>query len=759
MAVVGPAAKPGHEGIGAGIRIFLSYARVDIARASAIATAFESFGCEVWWDRNIAGGAAFSREIEDALHRADIVAVLWSAISRASDWVRDEAGIGRDRGILLPFRLDKEEPPLGFRQTQAIDISNWTGVADDRQLLSAIEGALAIRTRQLRPGPNESGSEPPPPADAPDSIAARPSPAKDARPPFIAVLPFVGRGAVGLDINLAEALSDEVLDSLACTSGLRILGRASVQRILEMQADPHFARERLQVSWLLEGVVAQAARDPDEVTVSVRLIDTGTGEQSWTARFKRPDGDLMSMHDDIVAWVRSSLIGSEPASDDRSPKAAEPPSVDVAVARHLIRLRQPAAIARAVALASTAIEANPRDGSAYATRAIATVVANYYSASPVRNARDIAHAARADAETAVRFAPDRSESFDALASALHYGGDRPRAIAAGERAVALNPNDLEARQHLGVYAAEDAQFARAIAEFRRAAEIDPLWPVPVVSQLMVCELTGDAQAKADVADRFRRASGDQATCDWVSAAEANASGEFARAITCSSSAIELNSALRYAVAARDHAREALFLTAAETRDPETFVARGRRIAMDVIARALGRGDAAWDGSLNSRVFAPAFVALDRDRELVELLQPRFGDAAGFEASAAVIEQAFVAVALAFERTGSSAEAARLRKAAADHLLRAEAGGMQNSQSALSWAALHATRGEKARAIGVLSAGFDQEWWAIASGPVWLGDSPLLAPLRDEPGFMKLLAACADRVNGERKAVGETPLAV
>ena len=62
-------------------RVFLSYVRQDVARAEAVAKALEKSGHDVWWDRHIKGGAEFSREIEEALSRAEAVVVLWSANS------------------------------------------------------------------------------------------------------------------------------------------------------------------------------------------------------------------------------------------------------------------------------------------------------------------------------------------------------------------------------------------------------------------------------------------------------------------------------------------------------------------------------------------------------------------------------------------------------------------------------------------------------------------------------------------------------
>jgi tetratricopeptide (TPR) repeat protein len=105
--------------------VFLSYDRDDSAAAKVIATALEKCGHEVWWDLHVRGGAQFSKVIEEALKIADSVVVLWSKNSIESAWVRDEAAAGRDSGRLIPATIDRTEAPLGFRQFQTIDLSDW----------------------------------------------------------------------------------------------------------------------------------------------------------------------------------------------------------------------------------------------------------------------------------------------------------------------------------------------------------------------------------------------------------------------------------------------------------------------------------------------------------------------------------------------------------------------------------------------------------------------------------------------------------
>jgi PDZ domain/TIR domain len=70
-------------------------------------------------------GKSFDEVIEKALSEAKCVIVLWSAISVASEWVRNEASEGRRRGILVPVFLEQVDAPLAFRLLNGANLSDW----------------------------------------------------------------------------------------------------------------------------------------------------------------------------------------------------------------------------------------------------------------------------------------------------------------------------------------------------------------------------------------------------------------------------------------------------------------------------------------------------------------------------------------------------------------------------------------------------------------------------------------------------------
>ncbi len=131
--------------------IFISYARPDRDKAEQLARTLETQGWSVWWDRELLAGHVFAQEIAEALAQAKAVIVLWSQASVASNWVKDEAQEGVARGALVPVLMEKVALPLGFRQFEAADLSDWDGSPDDPGLQKVLRGVAELLGRPYKP--------------------------------------------------------------------------------------------------------------------------------------------------------------------------------------------------------------------------------------------------------------------------------------------------------------------------------------------------------------------------------------------------------------------------------------------------------------------------------------------------------------------------------------------------------------------------------------------------------------------------------
>jgi hypothetical protein len=138
-----------------GADVFISYKREDEAVVARLVAGLEADGLTVWWDRDIEGASSWRDAIQQSLTSATCVIVVWSevSVSGAGEFVQDEAAVAKSRGTLLPVRVDKVDPPLGFGQRQALDLINWRGNQQDPRFLDVLAAVRAMITGGPIPQP------------------------------------------------------------------------------------------------------------------------------------------------------------------------------------------------------------------------------------------------------------------------------------------------------------------------------------------------------------------------------------------------------------------------------------------------------------------------------------------------------------------------------------------------------------------------------------------------------------------------------
>jgi TIR domain len=163
--------------------IFISYASEDRESARKLAEALSERGWSVWWDRKIPLGRPFDEVIEKALGESRCVIVLWSAVSVAKEWVRNEASEAKRRGILVPVFLEPVNAPLAFRLLNGADLSQWEAGTPSAEFDKLFERVGELLGHP--PGVSGTGSSRP----AGDSISQRESHfiTKLVRSPFFIV--------------------------------------------------------------------------------------------------------------------------------------------------------------------------------------------------------------------------------------------------------------------------------------------------------------------------------------------------------------------------------------------------------------------------------------------------------------------------------------------------------------------------------------------------------------------------------------------
>lgn len=269
-------------------RVFLSYSRQDQAKAEAVATALERHAHEVWWDSHLEGGSRYASEIEEELKRADAVVVIWSQSSVRSSWVQDEAAEGRNTGRLVPVVIDDSQPPLGFRQFQAIDLRQWNG-RPGAKALDAVNRAIAAIAAK-------SGGQVAAPAKPRRSSAGWAS--RRGLLAIVAALVLLVAGAIywqtgsgpsdrtDLRVRLAAftSLSPSVPVSLPHALREEILAAFGADGLITATvADDASSAER--AAYALAGSVREVG---DELRFTMHLTDESSGDTLWTQMLRRP---------------------------------------------------------------------------------------------------------------------------------------------------------------------------------------------------------------------------------------------------------------------------------------------------------------------------------------------------------------------------------------------------------------------------------------------------------------------------------------
>jgi hypothetical protein len=121
------------------VDIFISYSTEDRARIRILAQALIDQGWSVFWDRTIKPGQSWKKVIGASLKEARCVVVAWSRASVESEWVSEEAMVGKQRQVLIPLNLDPVEIPFGFGQIQSADMTGWHGEMESQGFLDLVD--------------------------------------------------------------------------------------------------------------------------------------------------------------------------------------------------------------------------------------------------------------------------------------------------------------------------------------------------------------------------------------------------------------------------------------------------------------------------------------------------------------------------------------------------------------------------------------------------------------------------------------------
>ena len=148
--------------------VFISYRRSERDRCELIANRLRELGLTVWFDAELEGGQHFPDVIDEKVHEAKAVVVLWSKAATASQWVKAEASIGLADGKLVSATLEHVRLPVPFNNIHTVDLTSWDGDAGSYQWMQLVRPIERLVGRKIRPDEPPRAPHAPRPSMSPE---------------------------------------------------------------------------------------------------------------------------------------------------------------------------------------------------------------------------------------------------------------------------------------------------------------------------------------------------------------------------------------------------------------------------------------------------------------------------------------------------------------------------------------------------------------------------------------------------------------
>lgn len=292
----------------------------------------------------------------------------------------------------------------------------------------------------------------------------------------IAVLPFDNLSRDPDNAFFAEGVQDEILTRLAKVADLKVIARTSTQKFKSAPENLPDIAKQLGVLNILEGSVQRAN---DQVRVNVQLVNAMTNAHLWAEIYDRKLTDIFAVESDIAKTIADTLQAKLTGSEKQM--MASQPTTDTTAnefyhkGRSFWEKRTGDNIPKAIEFYEQAIARDPNYALAYAGLANAYVLLPFYTGA---RRSDAAAKSKEAALKALQLDPSVAEAHLALGKLSFFHMDLPGSMREYQRAIELKPNSATAHQWIGNDSLVSyGRFDEAIAENKRAVELDPLSPV------------------------------------------------------------------------------------------------------------------------------------------------------------------------------------------------------------------------------------------------------------------------------------------
>jgi tetratricopeptide (TPR) repeat protein len=263
---------------------------------------------------------------------------------------------------------------------------------------------------------------------------------------------------------------------LAKVADLKVVSRTSTVRYKRSPDNLREIATQLRVANVLEGSVQRTA---DRVHVNVQLIKAASDAHVWAEAYDRKLTDIFAVESEIAKTIadtlQAKLTGSEQTAIAAQPTENTEAHQLYLKGRYFWNRRTGENLKKALAYFEQAAEKDPHYALAYAGMADSCLLIPVYGAG---TPQAYLPRARDAAQKAVELEDTLAEAHTSLAYVSFFNFERVQSVKEFERAISLNPNYATAHQWYGRGPlAAVGEFDKAIAEEKRALELDPVSPI------------------------------------------------------------------------------------------------------------------------------------------------------------------------------------------------------------------------------------------------------------------------------------------
>lgn len=287
----------------------------------------------------------------------------------------------------------------------------------------------------------------------------------------LVVLPFVNANANPEGEYLSDGITEGLINSLSQIRELQVIARTTAFRYKGQEANFQKLRHDLSVETVLTGRVQQF---PDSLVIQADLVNIGTGSQLWGERFNRKLEDISGMQEEITRSILEKLrprLGAEEQHRVTKRETRSPEAYRLYLrGRYFFNQRSKEAMEKSVDYFQQAIAADPQYALAYAALSSAYGRLAFYQYLPHQDALAKAEAA---AEKALALDEELVEAHSSLGFIKLQKWNWADAEAELKRAIALNPNDANARNEYSAYLSAIFHNEQALEQNKIGQKLDP----------------------------------------------------------------------------------------------------------------------------------------------------------------------------------------------------------------------------------------------------------------------------------------------